>query len=100
MDINKRLNTVLEKTGWTKYRLAKESGIHESTLTNIFYRGTVPTITTLETICATLNISLSDFFSENEKIEVDKETKEFLLEFKSLPKEKQEFIIKAIKYMK
>ena len=95
-----RLNAVLEKTGWTKYRLAKESGIHESTLTNIVYRGTVPTLTTLEVICSTLNISLADFFSDDERIEVDKETKEFLLEFKSLSKEKQQLIINAVKFMK
>lgn len=95
-----RLNAVLEKKGWTKYRLAKESGIHESTLTNIFYRDTVPTLATIEAICRALGISLADFFTDEDLIEVDSVTKEFLLEFKSLSKDKQQHIIKTIKYIK
>ena len=100
MDVNERLNTILKKSGWTKYRLAKECNLHESTLANIFYRNTVPTLATLETICDAMNISLADFFAENELVEVDKETKEFLIEFKSLPKEKQKHIIDSVKFMK
>ena len=61
MDIPKRINAILKMRGWTRYRLAKESGIPESTLTNIFYRNTVPTIATLEEICKTMNLSLADF---------------------------------------
>lgn len=47
VDINSRLEELLKKQGWTKYRLSKESKLPESTLSNIFHRGTVPTIATL-----------------------------------------------------
>lgn len=36
MDIQGRLKKLLREQGWTRYRLAKESGVPESTLTNIF----------------------------------------------------------------
>lgn len=100
MDVNKRLNAILKKSGWTKYRLAKECNLHESTLANIFYRNTVPTLATLEIICNALNISLADFFAEDELVEVDGETKEILVDFKSLSKEKQKHIMDSVKFMK
>ena len=100
VDVNNRLNAILKKKGWSKYRLAKECDLHESTLTNIFYRDTTPTLATLETICKALNISLPDFFADGELVEVDNEIKQFLLDFKSLSKEKQKHIIDTVKFMK
>lgn len=99
MDINKRLNDIMKNSGWTKYRLAKVCNLHESTLANIFYRDTVPTLSTLEAICKAMNISLSDFFAEDDRIEVDKETKELILEIKKLPKEKRDHLKQTVKYM-
>ena len=99
MDIKERLNTVLNKYGWTRYKLSKESGLLESTISNIFYRGTIPTLTTLETICKTMNISLADFFAEDERIEVDLETREFLAALNKLPAEKRKHILQTMKYM-
>ena len=36
MDTHARLRRLLDERGWTAYRLAKESGLSESTLANIF----------------------------------------------------------------
>ena len=58
-----------------------------------------PTIATLEAICSTLNITLADFFAEDELVEVDSATKELLLKFKSLPEDKQQHILKTIDYL-
>ena len=70
MDVNKRLEELLAQRGWTRYRLSKESGVPETTLTNIFYRGTVPTIATLEQICDTLGVTLSQFFADGDVVEM------------------------------
>ena len=99
MEIKERLNIILEKYGWTKYRLSKESGLTESTLSNIFYRGVTPTITTLEIICKTMNITLSDFFADDNRIEVNEELQEFISELRKLPDEKRQHILQTIKYM-
>ncbi|MBQ7960102.1 MAG: helix-turn-helix transcriptional regulator [Clostridia bacterium] len=100
MDINARLEHILKKHGWTKYKLSKESKLPESTLSNIFHRGTVPTIATLQTICETMNITLSEFFSDDDKIVMTPELKEFYDEWLLLTPEKRKHIIQTMKYMK
>ena len=44
MDIHQKLWQLLQERGWTEYRLSKECGLSQSTLTNIFHRGTSPSI--------------------------------------------------------
>lgn len=100
MNINDRLNYILKKHGWTRYRLAKESGLPESTITNIFHRGTVPTFNTLESICKTLNISLADFFADGDFVEMTPELKEFYDEWVCLSEEKKLLILQTMRYMK
>ncbi len=100
MDIIERLKINLEKYGWTKYRLSKESKIPESTLSNIFHRGTVPTIATLQAICETMNISLAEFFSDDEQVVMTPELKEFYEEWKLLTPEKRKHLLQTMKYMK
>ncbi len=100
MDIIERLNVILKRNGWTKYRLSKESKIPESTLSNIFHRGTVPTISTLEVICDTMNISLAEFFSDDELVVMTDEFRAFYNEWKYLSPDKKKHIIQTMKYMK
>lgn len=100
MDIVERLIEVLDKYGWTKYRLSKESKIPESTLSNIFHRGTVPTIATLQAICETMNISLAEFFSDDKQVVMTPELEEFYEEWTLLTPEKRKHLIQTMKYMK
>lgn len=66
----------MDERGWSVYRLAKNCGLSESTLANVFKRNTVPTITTLERICDGFGITLSQFFAEGEMVELTPELKE------------------------
>ena len=100
MDINARLHKLLKEQGWTRYRLAKESGVPESTLTNIFYRGTIPTIATIEAICDTLNITLAEFFTDNEMVEMTPELKTFYEGWLHLSPDKKKYLLQTIKYLK
>ena len=100
MDVIKRLNAVLNKYGWSKYRLSQESKIPESTLSNIFHRGTVPTIATLQSICDTMHISLAEFFADDELVVMTPELKSFYDDWSCLTPEKKAFILQAIKYLK
>lgn len=52
MNTHFRLRQLMAERNWTAYRLAKESGLSESTLANIFKRNTVPSIATLEAVCS------------------------------------------------
>ena len=64
MDILERIDKLRIEKGWTLYKLAEESEITQSTLSNMFIRKTQPSIATLTNICNGLNISLSEFFAE------------------------------------
>lgn len=61
-DVLDRIQYLLDFNHWSLYKLAKESGLPYSSLNNIFNRKTLPTIPTLEKICAGFGISMSDFF--------------------------------------
>ena len=75
MDVHKRLRQLLNERGWTEYRLSKKCGLSESTLANIFRRNTMPSITTLEALCNGFGITLSQFFAEDEMVELTPELK-------------------------
>ena len=59
MDTLQRLHQLLDERGWTEYRLAKNCGLSNSTIANIYHRNTIPSISTLEAICTSFGISLS-----------------------------------------
>ena len=65
MHILKKINQLRLERNWSIYRLSLESGIAQSTLTNMFNRETLPSITTLECICSAFGITLSEFFAES-----------------------------------
>lgn len=100
MDITARLQKLLEEHGWTRYKLAKESGVPKATLTNIFYRRATPTIATIEEICKTLHITLSQFFVENDMLEMTDELKEFYDVWIALSPDKRKNILETMKMMK
>jgi transcriptional regulator with XRE-family HTH domain len=62
-EILARVRELCAKRNWSVYRLALESGIGQTTLSNLFKRNNVPTIATLERICAGFGITLSQFFA-------------------------------------
>ena len=65
MDVAKRIINLRENAGLSTNRLAKLAGIGQSTLSDIEKGKVKPSIDSLEKICETLGISMSDFFTEN-----------------------------------
>lgn len=65
MDILEKIDKLRIEKGWSLYKLAEESMLTQSTLSNMFIRKTQPTIATLTNICNGLNISLAEFFAED-----------------------------------
>lgn len=100
MDIHKRLNRLLEDRGWTKYRLARECGLNESTIANIYHRNTVPSLATLECICKGFGITLSQFFAEDDLIEMSPELRELFDEWVDLTPEQKTALVQIAKTMR
>lgn len=80
MDVQVRITQLLEDRKWSLYRLSKESGVPQSTLSNLFSRNNAPTIGTLEDICKGFGISLSQFFAEEGEPLVLEDDQKILLE--------------------
>ena len=99
MDILERLNQILKEAGITRYRLSKQCDVPEETLTSIFNRGSIPTVATLEAICNGLHITLSQFFAENDLVELTPELKELYVDWKFLTPNQKELTIKFVKEM-
>ena len=87
MDILKRIIQLRDERNWTNYRLCDEAGVPYVTLTNMFSRGTQPSIATLTALCDAFGISLAQFFSdEKSDILLSDEEKELVLSYRTLPK--------------
>ena len=96
MNTHDRLRKLMKEREWTEYRLSKECGLSESTLANIFRRNTVPSITTLETICDAFGITLSQFFAEGEMVELTPELKVLFENWVSLTPDQKEAVLHMI----
>ena len=99
MDTHSKLRQLMSERGWTAYRLAKESGLSESTLANIFKRNTVPSISTLEAVCAAFGISLAQFFAEQDMVERTPELKELFDHWVSLTPEQKQAALQMLRAM-
>lgn len=99
MDTHERLRQLLAERGWSVYRLAVNCGLSESTLANIFKRNTVPSVATLESICNGFGITLSQFFAENEMVELTPELKELFDNWVNLTIEQKSAVQQLLKSM-
>ena len=97
MDTNEKLRKLLQERNWTEYRLAKNSGLSESTITNIFTRNTIPSIPTLEAVCKGFGITLAQFFADDEMVEMSPELKELFEGWISLTPEQKEAVLHVVK---
>lgn len=99
MNVLTRLRSLLEERGWSEYRLSKECGLAQSTIGNIFRRHTDPTLETLETICKAFGITLSQFFAENEMVELSPDLKALFDCWAVLTSDQKDAAIQMLKAM-
>ena len=99
MDVLARLRLLLNERGWTEYRLAKNSGLSESTIANIFKRNTNPSLPTLEAICQGMGITLSQFFADGEMVELTPELKGLFDSWVNLTQEQKTAAAQLLKTM-
>ena len=78
MDLIARISELLEERGWTKYQLAKEANLSQTTIQSMMKRGNNPTVATIEHCCRAFGITVSEFFND------DSRTTEFSLEERKL----------------
>lgn len=102
MSINtqERIRQMMDERGWSEYRLAKECGVSQSTISNIFNRNYQPSLASLEIICKSFGITLSQFFAEGCMVELDEEQYEFFKRWKFLSPEQKQLVSELIRQFK
>lgn len=100
MDARMRIRELMGERQWSEYRLALASGLSQSTISNIFKRNTVPSVATLEAICAAFGISLAQFFAEGRLVELTAEQQEMFAAWSTLTKPQKEALQQLILVMK
>lgn len=93
MDILERIKEFQKERGWTNYQLAQEAAMTQSTLTNMFARKTLPSVTTLIAICDAFGITLSQFFNENETTPIlSSEETDLIQQYRQLSKKNKNIV--------
>lgn len=96
-----RLESIMAKKNLSKYRLAKNADMCQSSLTNLMNRNNIPTLVSLQKICDGLGITLAQFFAEGDEIpNLTKEQKDWLAlltDLSTIEKEKVMAYIQGLK---
>jgi len=93
IDIKLRLKYYQTIMGLNNNKLAERSDLDPSVICSIYTRSYEPTITTLNSICKGLGITLSEFFAEDEKYtELTEVERAFLKILNRVPKRKHELL--------
>lgn len=69
MNVLDKIVQLREARKWSEYQLAEKSGLTQSTISSWYRKNMLPTIPSLQKICDAFDITLSQFFiEENEEI--------------------------------
>ena len=97
MDVLQRLAELQKQHGWSDYRIAKEADLSPNTVSNIYRRNNIPSMTTLEALCNAFGISMAQFFADDDMIEVTPEIKELVDRWSALTEEQKAAIWQILK---
>lgn len=95
-DILAVITACREERGWTEYQLAERSGLPQSTISSWYRKNMVPTVSSLEKICAAFGITLSQLFAEGNSPVALTESQQMLLERWSRLSEEQQAALFAL----
>ena len=94
MNVVQKIRQLQNERNWTDYRLAQEANISQSSLATLFSRQTPPKLEMLQSICNSFGLTLSQFFLENENIEILSDTEKKMLQvFRKLSPKQQKALI-------
>lgn len=65
-DVLAAITVYRQARGWSEYELAERSGLPQSTISSWYRKNMVPTLPSLEKICAAFGITLSQLLAEED----------------------------------
>ena len=98
MDVIKRIEELRHARKWTKYELAEEAMLTYSTLASMYERNTPPKIDMLQSLCDAFEISLAQFFAQDESsVFVSEDERELIDLYRALSVNKRQALLSLIK---
>lgn len=98
MDVLQRILDLRRRKGWTEWKLAEQSGIKQSTISTWYSKRQLPKIPTLEKICDTFGITLSQFFAdEDELVDLTHEQRQLLESWNALTPRQRAIMLELIR---
>lgn len=99
-DILMSIVRLREARGWTEYELAERSGLPQSTISSWYRKNMIPTVPSLEKICAAFGITLSQLFAEgNTPVDLTESQRQLFERWSRLNEEQKAFIFALIDKM-
>ena len=95
--VAKNIISLCEKRDISKYRLSQLSGISQSSLSRIMTQESLPSLITLEKICVALGVALSQFFREENPVDLTESQKEILKIWDNLSTKEQETVLAMLR---
>jgi transcriptional regulator with XRE-family HTH domain len=95
-DILAAITNYRVERGWSEYQLAERSGLPQSTISSWYRKNMVPSIPSLEKICAAFGITLSQLFAEGDAPVALTDSQRKLLERWSRLSEEQQTVVFAL----
>ncbi len=100
MNVGKRLKEIRESKHMSVYRLSLDSGVSESHIRNIERGKKNATVETLEMLINSLNITMSEFFNEDESSHYLMPDENLLLRYyRSLPEDTSKAVLEFCQKM-
>lgn len=97
-DILSEIVRLRESRGWSEYQLAEHSGLPQSTISSWYRKNVLPSVASLDKICTTFGITLSQLFAEeNESVTLTDRQKELLVCWAQMDEGQQEALLLFLK---
>ena len=102
MNVLDKITNLRERREWTIWKLGEESGVDQSTISAWYKKGRSPSVASLEKICEAFDITMSQFFideNENEVVELTQSQRNMLDNWSALSVKQKEIILELLQHM-
>lgn len=99
-EINIRLERLLARKGWSKYDLAKRTGISTNSVYGWSNMGKIPSLSNIERICDAAGITVEQFFYDEGVDHISDDERKLLLDWMTLSLTEKQAIFSTIEAFK
>ena len=98
MTVQERIEELMKKNNWSKYKLAKEAGFYPTTVYDWFNeKHYTPDRSSIESLCLAFGISQAEFYSRVDESELNSEQTALLELFAKIPENKKSLIFELLR---